>query len=202
MTKMITLDEKPLEVSERHPVQAFIEDFIKARAKMHHAKFNKINPHYKSKYADLGSVIDAVTGPLAEFGFTHFSRTNNDTLYVDIVHRLGESRTSEWTIKGATDQERGKSITYGRRYLLALMCGITSEEDDDGEANARNGRSEPIDYTQCEWVKNTIAAIGVAGKPFDEQRFLTLIAKAGRIEDILASRYPAVKSALEAKLRS
>lgn len=42
-----------------------------AQAKFHAAKKDSINPHFKSNYADLASVIDAIKGPMAEFGLAY-----------------------------------------------------------------------------------------------------------------------------------
>lgn len=41
----------------------------KAQGAMANAALNKVNPHFKSKYADLAAVLDAARKPLSETGW-------------------------------------------------------------------------------------------------------------------------------------
>ena len=38
-------------------------------------------------------------------------------------------------IQDLTGQQVGTAVTYGRRYALAAICGIT-QKDDDGQENS------------------------------------------------------------------
>ncbi len=115
----------------------FIKALAKAQSEMENAALNKVNPHFKSKYADLPAVRAATLSALNKNGFALIQTTemNGDgTLYLktELAHIAGESRIGFFPIKGETAQQQGSSMTYARRYGWASICGIASEEDDDG----------------------------------------------------------------------
>jgi hypothetical protein len=121
------------------------EALAKAQGVMQNAKKDSENPFFKSKYADLGCIIDAVRKPFADNGLS-FSQlveeSNDDTAVVTtlLLHTSGEWLSSKLKLKPTkTDpQGIGSAITYARRYALSAIAGIASEDDDDG-----NKASEP-----------------------------------------------------------
>ena len=128
----------------------------KAQGQMTNAKYNKINPHFKNKYADLGAVIDAIKKPLADNGIAYTQQTNfphpNDggstfVLTTTLLHASGQWIASEYPLPYAPDkpQVMGSALTYARRYELATICGIAAEEDTDAEgvAEAVGARKPP-----------------------------------------------------------
>ena len=64
-----------------------------------------------------------------------------------LAHTSGQWLSSAYELpQGATPQDMGKAITYGRRYSLAAMVGITAEEDDDAagvEAKTTSEKKPP-----------------------------------------------------------
>jgi hypothetical protein len=112
-----------------------------------------VNPHFKSRYASLGAIINAVRAPLAAHGISAVQTVSNDGGSVGVTTTLLHS-SGEWMAETiwsalpdrATVQQLGSSITYLRRYSLAAITGIVGEEDDDGNAGSsgdRNDRPEP-----------------------------------------------------------
>ena len=112
-----------------------------------------VNPHFKSRYASLGAIINAVRAPLAAQGISAVQTVSNDGGSVGVTTTLLHS-SGEWMAETiwsalpdrATVQQLGSSITYLRRYSLAAITGIVGEEDDDGNAGStgdRNDRPEP-----------------------------------------------------------
>lgn len=96
------------------------------------------NPHFKSKYADLATVIEAVKAPLNEAGITVLQTVTNDTTGVMVTTTLLHE-SSEWIaetiylpVPQQTPQAFGSAITYARRYSLQSFVTLPSE-DDDGE---------------------------------------------------------------------
>lgn len=116
----------------------FVKDLAAAQAEMGNAAFNRINPHFKSKYADLGAVRDATLPVLTKHGFAVIQTTEmiDGSLYLktELAHKSGDSRSSFYPIAGGTPQQQGSALTYARRYSWSAICGIASEEDDDGNA--------------------------------------------------------------------
>lgn len=98
------------------------------------------NPAFKSKYAALPDVTKAVFPELAKHGlaFTALPDVDPDHGYVmryELRHISGETLTGVWPLPdGAKAQEYGSWITYGRRYALSAVTGITPDDDDDGNS--------------------------------------------------------------------
>lgn len=116
----------------------FVKDLAAAQSEMDNAAFNKVNPHFKSKYADLAAVRAAVLPALNKHGFAVLQYTevfNGEIqLVTELAHKSGESRQSRYPIAHGTPQQQGSALTYARRYGLSAIAGIASEEDDDGNA--------------------------------------------------------------------
>lgn len=125
-----------------------VKAFIKAQGEMGAAIKNASNPHLKSKYADLGSVMEAAMPALHANGFAVMQPSGGDErgLYVDtiLLHESGETFTSRvYLVMGKQDmQALGSAQTYARRYGLMGMAGVVPE-DDDGEA-AKRPPQQPV----------------------------------------------------------
>jgi len=118
-----------------------------AQGEMSHPKKENMNPHLKSKYADLASNIDAAKPALVKAGIA-VSQIPSMVDGVMIITTMLLHDT-EW-IKGVypvlpvqnTPQGYGSAITYARRYSLSAMLMLASEEDDDGaQAQAQDKKS-------------------------------------------------------------
>ena len=121
-------------------ISKLAEALAKAQAVMQPAAFDSVNPHFKSKYASLNSIMAACRKPLTDNGIAvvQSSETCDQGVVVTtiLMHTSGEFIKSSIIIKPQTDtaQAIGSAITYGRRYGLASMVGITADADDDAEA--------------------------------------------------------------------
>jgi hypothetical protein len=109
-----------------------------AQAEMKNAKLNKVNPHFKSKYADLAEIRDTVTPALAKNGIAVVQGTdatdNGLVVFTRLIHASGQWIESRFPIPYDKPQTMGSGITYGRRYTLSAVCNIAADEDDDGNA--------------------------------------------------------------------
>ena len=111
-----------------------------------------VNPHFKSRYASLGAIINAVRLPLARHGISAVQTVSTDGGAVGVTTTLLHA-SGEWMAETAmsalpdraTVQQLGSVITYLRRYALASITGIVGEDDDDGNAGTSPSapRSEP-----------------------------------------------------------
>ncbi len=114
----------------------------KAQGAMQHALKDAENPHFKSKYADLASVIDACRAALAANGIAIHQVTYDADNGV-IVNTMLLHESGEWLDSGPVfvpvakgdAQGHGSAYTYARRYSLSLAVGI-AQDDDDGNAAA------------------------------------------------------------------
>ena len=115
----------------------------KAQANMGKALKQANNPHFRSKYADLGNVMDACLPALNEAGIALIQPTGEDEhgRFVETILIHGESGESltcrvPLIVSKNDMQGYGSAVTYARRYGLMAMAGI-APEDDDGNAAAK-----------------------------------------------------------------
>jgi hypothetical protein len=110
-----------------------------AQGQMGGASKTADNPFFKSKYADLGSVIAAAKDPLAENGLSYvqfpFSMNGEVGVTTRLMHSSGQWLQSMFSIPAPkTDAHTyGGLVTYCRRFSLQSVLGIPAE-DDDGNA--------------------------------------------------------------------
>jgi len=120
----------------------------KAQATMAGAHKAATNPHYRSRYADLESIWDAIRVPLTTNGLSVVQLPSTDGARVSVetvlLHTSGQWMSSTLTAEGkdASPQSVGSAITYLRRYGLAPMSGVCPT-DDDGEAAQPRGETKP-----------------------------------------------------------
>lgn len=113
----------------------------KAQLEMEVARTDSVNPYFKSKYADLASVVKASRPFLAKNGICVIQRTvaneNGDVfLYTRLCHSSGQWIESSMKVRPPKSdiQTLGSYLTYLRRYMYAAVTGVVaSDEDDDGE---------------------------------------------------------------------
>jgi len=105
------------------------------------------NPFFKSKYAPLPDILNDVRPLLAKHGLSLLQAPSGDgdkiVITTLLMHESGEwIETCPLILKAdkATAQGAGSAITYGRRYALSAVLGISSEDDDDG-----NHATKPTD---------------------------------------------------------
>jgi hypothetical protein len=119
----------------------------KAQGAIENAPLNRTNPHFRSRYADLAAIRDAVIPALSANGIAVSQILDVREFGPVVVTRLmfgDEAIESVCPIAvGQTykPQEFGSAVTYARRYSLAAICCIAAEEDDD--ANAEQPAKQP-----------------------------------------------------------
>ena len=124
------------------------EALSKAQGAMRNAPKDSANPFFKSKYADLASVSDACRAELAANGLAVAQlpeiRDGKLVLSYVLMHASGEwiSGELEMTPIKSDPQGVGSAITYARRYSLAAITGIATEDDDGNAASGNRGRND------------------------------------------------------------
>lgn len=122
-----------------------IDKLAKALAKvqgsLEGAKKDSRNPHFKSDYADLRSVWQAVREPLAENDLSVVqlgadAPEGHIGIETTLLHSSGQwiSGTMVLPSKKKDDpQQFGSAISYARRYSLASILGVYQEDNDCNE---------------------------------------------------------------------
>ena len=137
--------EDGIYLTQSPKVDSLEKALFKSRAAMGNAARNKINPHFKSKYADLESLRDAADPVLEEQGLMVvnellYSKELGLILYTSLIH----PESGQWKnysqipispVKINDPQAIGAYITYAERYAYKLVTGINVSDrtDDDGE---------------------------------------------------------------------
>lgn len=102
------------------------------------------NTFFKSKYADLAGILDAVEAEAANFGIIVVSKLRRYEgameLYTKVTHKDSEEiEDSVFPVFGAKPQEIGSSVTYARRYNIQCLLNLAAEDDDGNAANDSTG---------------------------------------------------------------
>jgi len=119
-----------------------IESLVKAQSEMTHAAFDQNNPHFKSKFASLKSVIDAIKPALNANGifFMQVSHPLDHGVGIETIFCKADEKLSTGVVMVPVDkanaQGLGSALTYAKRYSLAMACGIAADVDDDGNGAA------------------------------------------------------------------
>lgn len=128
-------------------VDKILPALLAARDEFMPVREDSTNPHFKSRYASLKSILDSCQGPLTKHGISVLNIVRplvgvgtTGTVSVGREMACVLKHTSGQEIVSTIDlppvlkpQEFGSTLTYYRRYLLASLLSLATE-DDDGEA--------------------------------------------------------------------
>lgn len=121
----------------------------KAQAEMKPVKRENENPFFKSKYADLASVWEAIkpfqANGIAVTQMPFDAGEGMIGITTQLTHESGEWMNGSLALplSKADAQGVGSAITYARRYALGCLTGVVTEEDDDGNLAVTPG---PMKY--------------------------------------------------------
>lgn len=162
----------------------------KAQAKIRGAVKDSANPFFKSSYADLQSVWDAIREPLAANGLCVIQTTATNAaggleLITTLAHSSGQWIEGRFPVLPLKNEPQavGSAVSYSRRYSLAAIAGVYQTDDDAEQAQARNASPTPATFrepvkatapapkpaTQATLIPEpkVAAATGSLGAPFD-----------------------------------
>ncbi|WP_281183091.1 ERF family protein [Staphylococcus schleiferi] len=112
---------------------------------------DKNNPFFKSKYVPLENVVEAIDEAATPHGLSYTQWALNDSdgrvgVATMLMHESGEYIEYDPVFMNAeknTPQGAGSLISYLKRYSLSAIFGITSDQDDDG--NAASGKQSKLE---------------------------------------------------------
>jgi len=138
----------------------------KAQGELFAAKKDSINPHFKSKYADLASVWEACRDALSSNGLSVTQmpaefQNNIMTLVTRLSHSSGEwlEQTMTCPVGKPDPQGIGSCLTYMRRYALAAVVGVY-QDDDDANSASYAPKERPATLTDEELNRIKLLAAG------------------------------------------
>jgi len=123
----------------------------KAQGQIQTAHKDKVNPAFRSKYADITSVWEACREALAAnaISVTQWpvhSEANRLHLVTRIAH-AGQWMQGEFSIPVTKHDAHGygSAVTYAKRFALSAALGIVADDetDDDGNRASEKSRNAP-----------------------------------------------------------
>lgn len=154
------------------------------------------NPFFKSKYTPFDDIVKTVNtfAPKHGLSFTQWALTDDNKTGVAtmIMHTSGEWIEFPPLFLPAdknTAQGAGSVVTYAKRYSLAAVFGIASDEDDDG--NAASGAEK----------QNKKQPSGNTSKGISESQIKKINAICGSIAKITDQEQSDVYDAIKAKIQ-
>jgi len=109
---------------------------------------NATNPHFKNKYADIGSILELIKQPLMDNQLALYQSTTLADLRTCLSTTLTHIPTGEFVestayLPGIDDPQKiGSAITYYRRYQLMCLFNLNAEDDDGQSASSRTTTRE------------------------------------------------------------
>lgn len=123
---------------------------VAAQAEMRNPPKDSINPHFKSRFADLATVLDTVKPVLSKHKLGVIQMPCEvdgigPALATMLVHESGEYIRGTVALRPTKPDPQGvgAAMTYARRYGIQAVLGITADDDDDG-----NHASKPAPQKQ------------------------------------------------------
>jgi len=154
-----------------------------AQASMGPAIKGAKNPHFRSSYADLASVVEAIREPFTSNGLSWVQAPSVDvasglvTVSTRILHTSGqwlEASVSAMPGRGGkgdlSPQAVGSAVTYLRRYGLQALSGLPSADDDAEAAMGRNMPQQRQQRPQQRPQQRRAPAPAAASKWSDTER--------------------------------
>ena len=166
----------------------------KAQAEIDPAKKRALNPHFKSRYADLSSCLDAILPALNKHGLSLLQLVGETSgNLVTLTTILGFSNGAYISAlssipmdKKGGPQGAGSGISYLKRYAVSALVGLGTTDDDGNEAQGRSSKPKakakakvkapPEPKAKDEsWEKARpafMASISELGLAYDEVKFI------------------------------
>jgi len=133
--------------AEPLPQASLVEALANAQSEMRNPAFDKVNPHFKSKFASLAAVRDAVVPVLARHGVAMtqtYDLRDGAQVLLTTLYKGGETIVSAVPLPAyQQSQQWASATTYIRRVSLMAIAGVCVDEDDDAEEAVQIVRKAP-----------------------------------------------------------
>lgn len=128
----------------------------KAQSEMQNPQLDSKNPHFKSSYASLASVRNAVVPVLARNGLSLLqdvtTTENGVTCSNLLMHESGQWIETQGITVFVDKQNAhgiGSATTYARRFSLMALVTVVGDDDDDGNAAVQPSQAaQPVQVNQ------------------------------------------------------
>ena len=136
-------------------------DLINALAEFENVKANKINPAFKARYVSLDALLEAIKPVLHKNNLALIQNLISDEGKIGVetsfLHSSGQSFAfGRLMVKAEnlTAQQIGGALTYIRRQSIQTACGISVDQDDDGNKASGTPLSTTKTITTQTYIPN------------------------------------------------
>jgi hypothetical protein len=115
------------------------------------------NPFFKSSYATLQNIQEAIREPLIECQLTVSQHPEGEHgLTTILMHSSGEWIESYYVMTPVKNDPQGigSCITYQKRYALVSILNLSVNDPDDDGNQATYGNKNPNDKKELPWLNN------------------------------------------------
>jgi len=121
-----------------------------------------VNPHFRSRYADINSVLSVVMPVLTSNGIIVTQLPSIENRQHTLVTRMYNADNKDDFIESVTPliiqkndmQGYGSAVTYARRYALMCMLDLEAEDDDGNRAVKPEQQRPQQNYNQQQGKNN------------------------------------------------
>lgn len=137
-----------------------------------------LNPHLKSRYADLQSYLSVCRPSLSKHGISVLQspscRGNIATVTTLLLHTSGQwiKGSLELQAKATDPQSIGSAFTYGKRYAIGAMLAVAGQDEDD-DAEIQMERPQP--QTQASAPTPPAAPVAPTDKADSRERLRKMV---------------------------
>jgi len=169
------------------------------------AKKSANNPHFKTKYADLGAVIEAIR-PIAEHGiwYRQVLHEGADGVTVETLYTgFGETISAGSLFMPAAKRDAqgfGSALTYARRYALVTAFGLSTEDDDGNAASAPRQQARREEMPDHEWSRLVQLVEATSANIPAMLKHLSIVVADNNLKLLNQDDYARVLDALNSKL--
>jgi len=171
-------------VEQSESVVKLFAAVVAAGGELRNPPKDSVNPHFKSRYADLATVLDTVRPVLARHKLAVMQMPTETEfgpgLATVVVHESGEwMRSTVRLYPGKLDpQGIGSAMTYARRYGIQAALGIAADDDDDGHTGSRPAAQQAAKPAPTQAAKPA-TAVTTAGKVWSDHEANDLMGRVG-----------------------
>lgn len=191
------MSEFPLKFSPT--LGALAKALAAAQGELVDAKKDGTNPHFKNKYATLSSVRAAITPVFSKHGLavSQLNEPHGDAgvcVVTMLMHESGEWISSSLFVPVSKKDAQGfgSALSYARRYALAAIANIASDDDDDAEQAVKPGKAPPAAESKPAPQAKSDIDVAVLEKGLKDATDAETMAKAilavGRVKEKLAKK--------------
>ena len=164
------------EMEDRHQSRAFAAAMNAVQQKLPTVVKSADNPHTRSRYAKLETIIEAINpivtgnGFAVSFGTADGAPAGHYRVTCVLSHAAGHERNYQADVPTDISGSQGKSnktpiqgfgsaMTYARRYLMTMIFNVAIGEDDDDGNSGKPHRTREDISREAEWKKQQAAEV-------------------------------------------